>query len=87
MFVNLSMSFQVPRVLEVGEHRRRQHGRPPVLQRGADQVLRAEARQGVPAPQLVGQVPEGGLRQAGAPPRQPGLLDLRLAQREPGWAG
>jgi hypothetical protein len=61
-------------VFEDDRNRCCQHGGQVVLQRGANQVFRAQEREGVQEVLLVGQVPQVQAPKAGLPQGQPLLL-------------
>lgn len=54
----MNIILQVSVVFENDRHRIRELDRQAVLQRGADQVFRAEERAGVHEKDMVGQVPQ-----------------------------
>lgn len=66
--------FQVSVVSENGRHRVREPDRQAVLQRGADQVFRAEARAGVHEEDVVGKVPQARTQEEGLHQGQPHVL-------------
>jgi len=63
-------------VPEIGRHRVRKLDRQAVLQRGADQVFRAEARAGVHEEDVVGQVPQTRTQEEGLHQGQPHVLKM-----------
>jgi hypothetical protein len=78
-FVNevIELFYVCPQVQDVSEddrNRRCQHGGQVVLQRGANQVFRAQEREGVQEVLVVGQVPQVQAPEAGLPQGQPLLL-------------
>ena len=74
MFEIFDVCPQVQDVFEDDRNRSCQHGGQVVLQRGANQVFRAQEREGVQEVLLVGQVPQVQAPEAGLPQGQPLLL-------------
>jgi hypothetical protein len=65
---------QVSIVFESDRHRIRELDRQAVLQRGADQVFRAEERAGVYEKDMVGQVSQARAQEEGLHQEQPIVL-------------